>query len=324
MAELRLHSIRNGITHNPARLLDENLDGVPEAWRQTMQLSRPIEGLNIHCMHGQPGADWAFQSQGEPNLTIALLLEGRMEAGIEDGTAFQLEPGQALLMAVGAAVGGWNVLSPKRNIHLLNINLSPQALPGLTGMQLADVLKTLHESRCGMAHVDVGMARLSTFSALHRIAAEIARSDCLHAPARKIFVCAKAAECLALMLNHTALNHAGPRTLRTTPCTRPKLLRARALLEQRYAESWSVSSLAHAVSLNEKRLQAGFQALYGCTVHTCLTRIRLDIAKTMLASGRSVTDTAHAAGFSNISHFSKTFRQQTGRAPGRWAQGMAL
>jgi len=156
MANPRISSIRNRIvSHDPARMMDESLDGVPESWRQTLQLSRPMDGLNICCMHGRPGANWTFQAESGPNLTMGLLLEGRMEAGVEDGAEFRLEPGQALLLATGQRTSGWDVLSAQRDFHLININLTQDALWGLTGMQIQDVLKTLRESRCGMSHVDV-------------------------------------------------------------------------------------------------------------------------------------------------------------------------
>jgi len=301
---------QNKISHDPAKMLDESFERIPESWRYSMQLIRPMDGLNLCHIRGQPGADWAFRSEGGPNLTIGLLLEGYMEAGIEGGTDFCLKAGEAVLMGVGASVSGWNVLSPRRNIHLLNINLSPQALLGLTGLQIGNMLNILRESRCSLAHVDVGMARLPVSSILHRIVADITRCGCLDKQANKVLMCAKVAECLAVILNCCTLTYVRPHILRTTPCERPKLLRARAL----------VPSLASAVGMNEKRLQAGFQTMYGCSVHTCLTRTRLDMSKAMLTSGHSVTDTAYAVGFANISHFSKVFRRDTGVSPRNWVQ----
>jgi len=318
MATPRIHRTRDGIVHDPARIMDESLGGVPDAWRQTMQLSRPIDGLNICCMHGRPGANWTFHAESEPSLTMGLLLEGRMEAGVEDGAEFRLEPGQALLLTTGQRTCGWDVLSARRDFHLLNINLTQNALRGLTGMQIQDVLRMLRESRCGMEHVDVCMASMPLFSNLQRIAGEICRCACPDCQARNVFLCAKVLECLAVMLERCTLARGTPSIQRATPGDRPRLLRAHALLENRYNDSWSVQSLAQAVGLNEKRLQAGFQALYGCTVHECLTRIRLDMAQTMLGSGHSVTVTAHATGFANVSHFSKVFRSNFGVSPRQW------
>lgn len=98
------------------------------------------------------------------------------------------------------------------------------------------------------------------------------------------------------------------------------MVRAKAFLENAYSENWNVEALAQAVGLNEKRLQAGFQALFGCSVHECLTRIRLDAALAMLTHGFSVTHTAQSVGFSTSSHSSKTFSQHIGVPPKRWAK----
>jgi len=319
MAHFHIGSPRKRMAYDPARLLDDGLDGVPEPWRQAMQLSRPIAGLNICRMHGRPGADWAFQAAGEANLTLALLLQGRMEAGMEGGAALRLEAGQAVLIASGQRTCGWNVLSARHDFHLLNINLAQDALAGLSGMQVQDVLKILREFRCGMAQLDAGMASMPLCSSLQRIAGEICRRAQPGGPVHHpVLLCAKVLECLAAMLERCALARGAPGIQRTTPGDRSRLLRAHALLENRYNDSWSVQSLAQAVGLNEKRLQAGFQALYGCTVHECLTRIRLDMAQTMLGSGHSVTVTAHATGFANVSHFSKVFRSNFGVSPRQW------
>jgi len=322
MADFHTGSLYKRMAHDPARLLEDGLDGIPESWRQTMQLSRPIDGLNLCCMHGRPGANWAFQAEGGPNVTMGLLLAGCMEAGLEDGEPFRLESGQAVLLAAGQRVCGWNVLSARGDFHLLNINLTQEALAGLTGMNIQDVLKMLRELRCGMAHVDAGMVSMPLSSSLQRIASEICRCDY---PAEQIhdnvFLCAKVTECLAAILARCTLARGSISIQRATPGDRPRLLRAHALLESRYHEAWSVYALAQAVGLNEKRLQAGFQALYGCTVHQCLTRIRVDVALAMLACGHSVTDTAFAAGFANASHFSKVFRSSLGVSPRCWVHG---
>ncbi|WP_302553841.1 helix-turn-helix transcriptional regulator [Comamonas kerstersii] len=107
------------------------------------------------------------------------------------------------------------------------------------------------------------------------------------------------------------------------PGDRQRLIEARALLEQNYGQEWSLQSLARAVGLNEKRLQQGFQALYGCSVHACLTRIRLNAAVAMLKRGTSVTETAACCGFANLSHFSRLFRTHTGISPKQCALGIS-
>lgn len=172
-----------------------------------------------------------------------------------------------------------------------------------------------------MAHVDTCMSSMPVFSALQRIAGEIGRCGYPDCRARNAYLCAKVAEALAVVLDRYTCEQGSASILRAVPADRPRLLRARTLLENRYGGAWEVAALTRAVDLNEKRLQAGFQALYGCTVHECLTRIRLYVALAMLASGFSVTYTAQAVGFANISHFSKVFRQNIGMPPKQWAHG---
>ena len=105
------------------------------------------------------------------------------------------------------------------------------------------------------------------------------------------------------------------------PADRQRLLQAKSRLESSYGQNWTVPALASAVGLNEKRLQSGFQSLFGLSIHAQLTQIRMDAAADMLAKGASVTETAYAVGFSSLSHFSKAFRSIRGMAPKQWALG---
>lgn len=106
------------------------------------------------------------------------------------------------------------------------------------------------------------------------------------------------------------------------PADRALLNEARLMLEKSYGEEWTVQSLSRQIGLNEKRLQSGFHALFGCSVHACLTRIRLDAAVAMLKRGASVTETAASCGFGNLSHFSRIFRHHTGVSPKQCALGI--
>jgi transcriptional regulator GlxA family with amidase domain len=76
--------------------------------------------------------------------------------------------------------------------------------------------------------------------------------------------------------------------------------------------------LAREVGLSEKKLKAGFRQVAGRSVHAYLREVRLEAAASMLEAGYSVTETALATGFANLSHFSKSFRQARGVAPRNW------
>lgn len=318
MVDIIIRKTRDRGMHDPARIMDSRLQGIPEDWRQTIQLDRPMDGVNICCMNGHPGSNWAFEAEGGPSLSMSILLEGQMEAGIKDGAEFQLTSGQALLMAVGQHVTGWDMFSARRGFSMVNINLTQEALLGMTGLHMEEVFRCMRSSTGSMPHVDVHMASMPVFSALQRVVGEISHCRYLDCRARNLFLCAKVVETIATLMCRHSREQGSPATLRAVPSDRPRLVHAHNLLESKYDEPWSVQLLAQTVGLNEKRLQAGFQALYGVTVHECLTRIRLDAALAMLAYGYSVTDTAQAVGFANISHFSKVFRNVIGVSPKRW------
>lgn len=321
MADILIRRAHEGVSQDPTRIMDSRMEGVPEGWRQSIQLDRPLEGVNICTMNGRPSSNWAFEAEGGPGLTMSILLDGTMEAGIADGTDFRLGAGHVLMMAVGEHVSGWDVFSTDRDFRMVNINLTQQALLGMTGLQMKDLLKCMRSSTCAMTNVDVCMASMPVFSMLQRVAGEISHCRYPDCRARNVFLCAKVAEALAAIPGKCTQELGTIPSPRAIPSDRPRLVQARTLLETRCSEAWRVQSIAQAVGLNEKRLQAGFQAMYNCTVHECLTRIRLDMALSMLTSGSSVTHTALAVGFANVSHFSKVFRNSLGMSPKQWTHG---
>ncbi|WP_437610137.1 helix-turn-helix transcriptional regulator [Erwinia sp. V71] len=307
--------------HDPANITENAMQGVPESWARIMRFDQPLEGVNICCMSGQPDTSWSFQAEGGPSLSMSILLEGCIESAIDHGDVFMLNAGSVILSATAQHLSGSNILSPAPDFRMVNINLTPAALGRMTGLSMDDVLKYMRSTTGGMPHVDACVAHLPLFSALQRLAAEMSQCHYLDSKARNVFLCAKVSEALAAVLDQCSRERGNASTLRAVPSDRLRLLQARAMLEDRHQEPWSVQSLAQAVGLNEKRLQAGFNALYGSTVHESLTRIRLDVALAMLSSGASVTDTAQAVGFANVSHFSKVFRNTIGVSPRRWVHG---
>jgi AraC family transcriptional regulator len=60
-----------------------------------------------------------------------------------------------------------------------------------------------------------------------------------------------------------------------------------------------------------------FTELVGMPPHQYLLRARLKAARSMLRDGRTVTETCFACGFSNLSHFSRSFARRFGHTPSR-------
>lgn len=317
----RTHNPHLEVRYDPATIIDSPMEAVPQSWARIIQIDQPLHGVSVCCMNGQPETNWSFLTENSPSLSLSILLEGRIESVIEHGSEFSLNRGSVILTSTAQHLTGRNVLLPTPEFRMVNINLAPEALLGMTGLSMQDMLKYMHTTTRDMPQIDACVVHLPLFSGLQRLAAEIDQCHYLDSKARNVFLCAKVSEAIAAVLDQCSRQRGSISTLRAIPSDRLRLLQARAILEERHYESWSVQLLAQEVGLNEKRLQAGFNALYGSTVHESLTRIRLDVAQAMLSSGSNVTETAQAVGFANVSHFSKVFRNIIGISPKRWVSG---
>ena len=58
-----------------------------------------------------------------------------------------------------------------------------------------------------------------------------------------------------------------------------------------------------------------FRATFGETPHDFITRLRMDRARQMLASERTVTDVCFEIGYESLGTFSTKFRAQFGASP---------
>ena len=153
-------------------------------------------------------------------------------------------------------------------------------------------------------------------ASLLRVATDILTCDFSDGTVRSLYLHAKALEALALVLRTV-----GPGSpLSALSRERPRLMRAKRLLDERFEEEWTLDRLAREVGLGEKKLQAGFKAMAGRSVHDHLREVRLSAAAAMLAAGASVTDAAMSAGFSSLSHFSKSFKASMGVLPRDWSR----
>jgi AraC family transcriptional regulator len=122
-----------------------------------------------------------------------------------------------------------------------------------------------------------------------------------------------AIEGLTLELLSECARHDG-RPAERTP---PRWLQAvRDHLHDRFSQPLSVSAVAESVGIHPAHLARVFRQFHACTVGDYVRRLRVEFASWQLRD----TDTplvriALAAGFSDQSHFSNTFREYTGVSP---------
>lgn len=94
------------------------------------------------------------------------------------------------------------------------------------------------------------------------------------------------------------------------------LERARALMEERYAQGLTLSAVAEAVGVHPVHLARTFRRCYRSTVGDYLRQLRLDFVCQQMALGDfPLSEMALAAGFSDQSHFTRQFKRHTGMTP---------
>lgn len=123
------------------------------------------------------------------------------------------------------------------------------------------------------------------------------------------------AHLIATLLLHLARQLIGDRTAQVgRHAERLRGLRQAMLAD--IARPWTVLGLARRAGLGTSRFQQLYRQLFGVPPIEDLIRARVEHARLLLSSaGASVAETAAAAGFGSIFHFSRTFRRRVGCAP---------
>ncbi len=95
-----------------------------------------------------------------------------------------------------------------------------------------------------------------------------------------------------------------------------RLLRARDLMDRRYAEPLDVPAVAAVAHLSASQFGRAFKAAFGETPHRYLQRRRVERAMTLLRqTDRPVTTIAWDVGFASLGTFSRTFSAVVGCSP---------
>jgi AraC-like DNA-binding protein len=103
------------------------------------------------------------------------------------------------------------------------------------------------------------------------------------------------------------------------PARKPMHPRVRRLLRMLRADTTdtdrSLEALAQSVELSPGRLMHAFTESVGLPLRPYLAWLKLQRAAAAIVSGMPLTDAAHAAGFADAAHMTRTFRRMFGVAP---------
>jgi AraC-like DNA-binding protein len=94
---------------------------------------------------------------------------------------------------------------------------------------------------------------------------------------------------------------------------------AREFIHDTYTESISLDALADASGLPRARFLRAFRREFGMAPHAYQTRLRVDHARRLIASGATISDASVSAGFFDQSHLHRHFVKVFGLTPGTYS-----
>jgi len=101
----------------------------------------------------------------------------------------------------------------------------------------------------------------------------------------------------------------------TAPAARERIERARRMIDSQFSDELTLDALAREAGMSSFHFARLFRDLVGTPPHRYLRNVRLERAHSMLRDGASVTSTCYDVGFSNLSHFIRSFRRRFGCVP---------
>ena len=94
------------------------------------------------------------------------------------------------------------------------------------------------------------------------------------------------------------------------------LTRLMACIEQRHSDpKFGIDELANEMAMSRMQLHRKLKAITDQSPGELLRTFRLEKARGLLMSGRTVSEVCFEVGFNNVPHFSKAFREFTGETP---------
>ncbi|GAB3497862.1 AraC family transcriptional regulator [Spirosoma knui] len=106
------------------------------------------------------------------------------------------------------------------------------------------------------------------------------------------------------------------------PKEQERINRVCQYVEQHYAEPVNVQAVADLASMTLPAFCRYFKRMTHFTFTDFVNEYRVNQARRLLQSSRTVADVGFTVGFNNLSHFNKTFRAVTGQTPSAYRKAL--
>ncbi|WP_371818691.1 helix-turn-helix transcriptional regulator [Rhodomicrobium sp. Az07] len=284
-------------------------------WRRFTRVDQPDRDVTIYTVDVAAPRASKFRAEGPPTFSLSVCLCGSGTFAIDGALPLAVKPGLGVLFASNRYTLGENTVKATERFHVIDVRFEKRFLVKAGGAPLAQLGCDLLSDH-SLPDRGLFLVGFPAPPPLLQAARCIAGCRIAEGTARKLYLYSKAIECLSLVIHSFSLPSPQRPALRGEDYRRVQ--HAREIVETQYDVDWTIARLAREVGVNERKLKEGFREIVGNSVHAHLRDIRIEAAAALLDEGKTVTEAALAVGFSNLSHFSKTFSAKKGMLPSRY------
>ena len=284
-----------------------------ETWRATIERVEIGAGLRIFLSDAMARRDITVEplnARTDPWVAGQITVSGRADIDFLDGQRAPASADHALMFR---PVGRTAAYCLKAGTHFVSAGygLDVTRIVRLFDGDVPSALRPLLEPDLASSRF-VGMR-----SGRHlRSLADSLFARGLNGPLRLLMMEGAVVQLLALQAAAASRVRIPPPSRIFSPREREALHAARAQLVADMRKPPSLGALAAAVELSEKRLNAGFRALFGATVFETLRNERLEHARLALQAGTlSIKEVAHRVGYDHVTNFVSAFSARFGAPP---------
>jgi AraC-like DNA-binding protein len=260
------------------------------------------------CAFGEPYE----VSVTAPDMLRILVGKARGEYAAADDESVQIDGPCALLVVepAGSPPASCAFEGPLRTAQ---IYLTRQVLAALYAGDEENLPGVLQAFLAGALQRAV-VRRLPLTAPLLRCVEDLLTSDC-EGRTRRHFIQSKAMEIFCHVFDALGLED-GFGSGEASVITSRGVLKAQAILMQRYVCPPSLDDLAREVGLSRTALTAGFRTILGQSVFGYIQDLRMQHALALLkAPGSTITEVAFAVGYTHVSSFSVAVQRRLGVSP---------
>lgn len=301
------------VSHGP--VLEPPPTGLTSALKDLIQPELRSSDISVSSIIGRGLPESvSFPAAGPAAFSITLVLQGAGRTQIDGIEPLEMASGSAVIFWSDGPVTGQDHIDGGKPIEAVEVRLHTAYINSTIGSLVDGIRNSLTVDRSDRQRKAYLVAVPMT-AELIEVARSILGCDLNDRRLRDLFMRAKALETLALTFG--VLTRTGPGSVKLTSREREKIDAARRIIDHAFCEQWTIATLAAEVGLSETKLKTGFRELIGKSVRVYLRDVRMDHAEHLLSNGMSVTETAHACGYGNLSYFSKAFFVAKGVIPRR-------